>query len=101
MPIDTAQELRAQLERQGIAADIHDGYGLALVSAWVGLVTWCRDDRYWWRTGWDARRHRPVYAWHPAVDAVQAARRMAFRYAELRDVHPSSELMAGMRCDPA
>ncbi|WP_436757761.1 hypothetical protein [Streptosporangium sp. V21-05] len=100
-PVDAAEELRTELGRLGIKADVHDGYGLALVSVWVGLVVWCKDDRYWWRTGWDARRHRPVYAWHPAMDAVRAARRIAFRYAELREIHPPSELAAGARCDPA
>ncbi len=100
-PVDMAEELRAELGRLGIKADVHDGYGLALVSVWVGLVVWCKDDRYWWRTGWDARRHRPVYAWHPAMDTPRAARRIAFRYAELREAHPPSELTAGVRCDPA
>ncbi|MER5647123.1 hypothetical protein [Streptosporangium sp. NPDC002524] len=100
-PVEVAEELRAQLERLGIKADVHDGYGLALVSVWVGLVVWCKDDRYWWRTGWDARRHRPVYAWHPAAEPVQAARRVAFRYVELREVHPRPEPTAGMCCDPA
>lgn len=99
--LDIAEELRTHLDRQGIKADVHDGYGLALVSVWVGLVIWCKDDRYWWRTGWDARRYRPVYAWHPAMDVARAARRIAFRYAELREVHPPSELASGARCDPA
>ncbi|MEV0233068.1 hypothetical protein [Nonomuraea sp. NPDC050786] len=31
----------------GIPADVHDGYGLALVSVWVGLVVWCDGERYW------------------------------------------------------
>ncbi|MFC7646130.1 hypothetical protein ACFQX6_40235 [Streptosporangium lutulentum] len=89
-PVDSAEELRAELERLDITADVHDGYGLALVSVWVGLVVWCKDDRYWWRTGWDARRQRFTYAWHPAIEPVRAARRIAFRYAELRKVYPPS-----------
>jgi signal transduction histidine kinase len=32
-----AHRLRAELERFGIAADVHDGYGRALVSVWVDL----------------------------------------------------------------
>jgi hypothetical protein len=83
-PLDVAEELRTELERHGIVTDVHDGYGLALVSVWVGLVVWCDGDRYWWRTGWDDRRQRFTYAWHPAVDPVRAARRIAFRYAALR-----------------
>ncbi|MFF5206494.1 hypothetical protein [Streptosporangium sp. NPDC000396] len=93
-PLDAAEELRAELGLQGITADVHDGYGLALVSVWVGLVVWCQHDRYWWRTGWDARRHRFVYAWHPATDPDQAACRIMFRYRELRETHPLSELIA-------
>ncbi|MEV6862719.1 hypothetical protein AB0M44_17190 [Streptosporangium subroseum] len=99
--LGAAEELRTHLEQQGITADVHDGYGLALVSVWVGLVVWCKDDRYWWRTGWDAQRQRFTYAWHPATDPIRAARRVAFRYAELRKIHPPSELMAGAYGDPA
>lgn len=51
-----AKELQEALETHGIASDVHDGYGLALVSVWVGLVVWCDGARFWWRTGWDARR---------------------------------------------
>ncbi|GGS79200.1 hypothetical protein GCM10010156_42480 [Planobispora rosea] len=86
-----AEELRTELEQQGIAADVHDGYGLALVSVWTGLVVWCKDDRYWWRTGWDAQRQRFTYAWHPATDPVRAARRVARRYEALRVAHPLPE----------
>ncbi|MEV6860276.1 hypothetical protein AB0M44_04590 [Streptosporangium subroseum] len=101
LAVIAAEELREALEQHEIAADVHDGYGLALVSVWVGLVVWCKDDRYWWRTGWDARRQRFTYAWHPTLEPVRAARRIAFRYAELRKVHPPSELMAGACGDPA
>ncbi|MFI7223494.1 hypothetical protein ACIBO5_09725 [Nonomuraea angiospora] len=91
-PLDVAEELRKALKQYGIAADVHDGYGLALVSVWVGLVVWCKDDRYWWRTGWDQHRRRFTYAWHPAIDPARAARRVAFRYAHLRKT-PSSEVV--------
>ncbi|MFC6578129.1 hypothetical protein [Planomonospora parontospora] len=79
-----AEDLREALEREGITADVHDGYGLALVSVWVGLIVWCDGERFWWRTGWDDRRQRFTYAWHPAADPVRAARRVAFRYTALR-----------------
>ncbi|SFK00481.1 hypothetical protein SAMN05216275_11589 [Streptosporangium canum] len=100
-PCQTAEFLRKALEEQGIASDVHDGYGLALVSVWVGLVVWCDGERVWWRTGWDARRGRSVYAWHPANDPVRAARRVVFRYAELRETHRLPEPPAGARGDPA
>ncbi|SFI85765.1 hypothetical protein SAMN05216275_105199 [Streptosporangium canum] len=94
MPLDTAEELRQALEEHGIKADVHDGYGLALVSVWVGLVVWSDGERFWWRTGWDARRRRFVYAWHPALDPRRAARRIAFRYANLRGNGSLPELIA-------
>ncbi|WP_433248645.1 hypothetical protein ACQPYK_00900 [Streptosporangium sp. CA-135522] len=90
-PLETAESLQAELRRGGISADVHNGYGLALVSIWVGLVVWCDGDRFWWRTGWDDRRRRFVYAWHPAVDPTRAARRVAFRYGDLRRAGSSPE----------
>ncbi|MEU4541987.1 hypothetical protein [Nonomuraea dietziae] len=77
-------------------ADVHDGYELALVSVWVGLVVWCDGDRFWWRSGWDARRSRPVYAWHPAMEPNRAATRIARRYAQLQETHPQSETVASV-----
>ncbi len=31
----TAERLRVELEQYGVAAEVHEGYGLALVSVWV------------------------------------------------------------------
>ncbi|WP_371779639.1 hypothetical protein [Streptosporangium subroseum] len=93
-PCQRADLLRAALADHGITCDVHDGYGLALVSVWVGLVVWCDGDRFWWRTGWDARRGRFIYAWHPATDSDRAALRITVRYRELRETHPLSELIA-------
>ncbi|MFI6183983.1 hypothetical protein ACIA8R_51220 [Nonomuraea sp. NPDC051191] len=89
--MDMAESLQAELQCVGIAADVHDGYGLALVSVWVGLVVWCDGERFWWRIGWDDRRKRCVYAWHPALDPSRAARRVAFRYGDLRQAGSSPE----------
>ncbi|MEV0382769.1 hypothetical protein [Nonomuraea sp. NPDC050643] len=83
-PCRSAELLQDALRRDGINADVHDGYGLALVSVWVGLVVWCDGHRFWWRTGWNVDRRRVVYAWHPATDPLKAAHRVAMRYAELR-----------------
>ncbi|MEV4113701.1 hypothetical protein [Nonomuraea sp. NPDC049695] len=98
---DTAQRLHAELLQQalaqrGIAADVHAGYGLALVSVWVGLIVWCDGYRFWWRTGWDPDRKRAVYAWHPAIEPGRAARRVAFRYADIRAGHPLSPMIRGL-----
>ncbi|GAA3447789.1 hypothetical protein [Planomonospora venezuelensis] len=90
-----AEELQTELERQGIAADVHDGYGLALVSVWVDLVVWSDGECYWWRTGWNTERRRTIYAWHPATDPVRAARRVARRYEDLRGTQPLPEWLAG------
>ncbi|WP_030924352.1 hypothetical protein [Streptosporangium amethystogenes] len=86
-PAETAESLQAELDRLKISSDVHDGYGLALVSVWVGLVVWCDGDRFWWRTGWDVRRGRFVYAWHCSTEPARAARRVAFQYAHLREHH--------------
>lgn len=83
-PCRSAELLQEALRHDGIKADVHDGYGLALVSVWVGLVVWCDGGRFWWRTGWNAGRRRVIYAWHPATDPFRAARRIAMRYEELR-----------------
>jgi hypothetical protein len=92
-PVDAADELHGELRRLGIAADVIDGYGLAVVSVWTGLAVWSDGCRFWWRTGgWDARRGRAVYAWHSAMEPGRAARRVAFRYAELVRTHPMPEV---------
>ncbi|MFI7052272.1 hypothetical protein ACIBLB_09455 [Streptosporangium canum] len=90
-PVDAAEELRKALDRHEIPADVHAGHGLALVSVWIGLVVWCDGERFWWRTGWDDRRQRFTYAWHPAIDPARAARRLAFRYSDLRRKHKRSK----------
>ena len=95
----SAELLQEVLRLDGIEADVHDGYGLALVSVWVGLVVWCDGERFWWRTGWSAERRRSIYAWHPASDPYRAARRIARRYEELRaqqdaEAHLSEPLSA-------
>ncbi|PZG16632.1 hypothetical protein [Nonomuraea aridisoli] len=80
----SATLLQQALRHDGIDADVHDGYGLALVSVWVSLVVWCDGERFWWRTGWNAERRRNIYAWHPTTDPYRAARRIVMRYEELR-----------------
>lgn len=93
LSLHAAHRIQEALRASGIVADVHDGYGLALVSVWVGLVVWCDGERYWWRTGWDAERKRAIYAWHSTTEPERAARRVAFRYAGLRGRHPNSELI--------
>lgn len=92
--LNAAMRLQRELGHLGIGSDVHDGYGLALLSVWVGLVVWCDGERYWWRTSWDARRQRVVYAWHASTEPARAAHRVALRYAHLRTSHPLSTLIA-------
>ncbi|MGS2644355.1 hypothetical protein [Streptosporangium sp. LJ11] len=101
-PVRAADSLRAALGRCGINADVNDGYGLAVVSVWTGLTVWSDGLTFWWSTGrLDARRGRVLYAWHAAEEPDRAARRVAFRYADLRKAYPlPAERAGGHRADP-
>ncbi|MER5645986.1 hypothetical protein [Streptosporangium sp. NPDC002524] len=86
--VDAAERLREALAGYEIVADVHDGYGLALVSVGVGLVVWSNGERFWWHTGWNAERRRAVYAWQEAAEPGRAARRIAFHHAGLCETTP-------------
>ncbi|MGW0192420.1 hypothetical protein [Nonomuraea sp. NPDC003201] len=58
----------------------------------MGLAVWCDGHRFWWRTGWDPEHKRAVYVRHPAIEPVRAARRAAFRCADLRANQTISDL---------
>ncbi|WP_370028601.1 hypothetical protein [Planotetraspora sp. GP83] len=45
-----AERLRVELERYGVAADVHEGYGLALASVWIDLVVWTDGRWFRWRS---------------------------------------------------
>ncbi|MFC5946567.1 hypothetical protein, partial [Micromonospora harpali] len=81
----SAERLQAELGHLGVGSDVHAGHGMAMVSVWVGLVVWSDGERFWWRTGWNIEHIRPVYAWHPSTEPRRAARRVARRYASLRE----------------
>ncbi|MGW4956637.1 hypothetical protein ACWEPL_05370 [Nonomuraea sp. NPDC004186] len=83
--LETADELRADLARMGISADVHEGRGLALVSVWTELVVWTDGFWYRWWTGRRSQTGRWLYAHHSAFEPERAARRIAARYAELRE----------------
>ncbi|MGP3965930.1 hypothetical protein ACTWPT_59315 [Nonomuraea sp. 3N208] len=83
-PVAVADQLRRELAQHGITADVNDGYGLAVVSVWRGLVVWTNGDLFWWRAGWNERRARATYVCHPAADPKRAAQRIAIRYGDLR-----------------
>jgi hypothetical protein len=79
-----ASWLRHHLEAHGITVSVNDGYGLAVVSVWADLFVWTDGVWFWWRTDWNPRRRRCRVVWHPANDPERAARRIAFRLAQLR-----------------
>ncbi|MEV1171801.1 hypothetical protein [Nonomuraea sp. NPDC049784] len=85
-----ADQLQRELGLHGITADVNDGYGLAVVSVWRGLLVWTNGDLFWWRTGWNDRRDRPVYASHSTADPKRAARRIAALYGDLHAVDRSA-----------
>lgn len=90
--VAVADQLQRELAVLGISTDVNDGYGLAVVSVWRGLIVWTNGDRFWWRTGWNRRHDRPVYAWLPTADARRTARRVAARYEELCGAAPKPPL---------
>lgn len=92
---ECAERLRRELEQYGVAADVHEGFGLALVSVWVELVVWTDGRWFRWRSGRTSTSGRPVYAFAPASDVVTAARRVAHRYGQLRQQYPPPPWLAG------
>ncbi|MBB5138857.1 hypothetical protein HNP84_008615 [Thermocatellispora tengchongensis] len=82
--MEAAFRLQQSLVARGIAADVNDGYGRAVVSVWAGLTVWTDGTAFWWRKRWNRERERYIYAAHAADDPERAARRVAFRYAYLR-----------------
>ncbi|MER6824989.1 hypothetical protein ABT352_03250 [Streptosporangium sp. NPDC000563] len=89
-PVRAARRLHDELAALNIASDVHDGYGLALVSVWFGLVVWTDGQVFRWWAGQEAgRARRRRYAFCPANDPVTAARRVASRCIELRERGPA------------
>ncbi|MBB5075492.1 hypothetical protein [Nonomuraea endophytica] len=89
--LSAAQDLQHALDRHGIPTDVNDGYGLAVLSVWSGLLVWCDERLYWWRTGWAPKGRRAIYAWHSTLEPVRTAHRVALRYADLRASRTFSE----------
>ncbi|GAA3067906.1 hypothetical protein [Streptosporangium carneum] len=84
--VDTAQRLCDVLTAtHQLSCEVRGGYGLALVAMRCGLVVWCNGEWFWWCAGWDRQRRRPVYAFCRVDELEQAARRVAFHCARLRE----------------
>lgn len=86
--VAVAVRLQRELAAHGITTDVNEGYGLAVVSVSRGLVVWTNGDLFWWCSGWNDRRDRPIYAWHPSAEPQRAAGRIAARIGDLRSAPP-------------
>lgn len=92
-----AEQLRGELERLGVSADVHEGDGLALLSVRLHLAVWCERGPEGWRYRWwtgrvSQRTGRWIYTGCRALAVKTAAQRIAARYAELRRDSSSSSL---------
>ena len=75
-----AEQLRAALDDLGIAADVHEGHGAALLSVWVELLVWSDGFRFmWWNGEYSARtgrrsmrRTRWTTRWRPLAESPPA-----------------------------
>lgn len=93
-----AERLAEELRKLGMPADVHQGFGVALVSVWIGLIVWTNGVSYHWWSGAVSSRGRWLYAYSPVGDPVTTARRIADRYAQLRAEHPASPLVEEAQC---
>lgn len=93
--VGAADRLRAELERKGVRTDVHEGAGVALVSARLDVLVWAEAGleglRYrWWTGRLSERTGLYAYAESAARAVEEAARRIATRYRELLAGHPVS-----------
>ncbi|GAA1255285.1 hypothetical protein GCM10009677_01410 [Sphaerisporangium rubeum] len=81
-----AYRLRGVLEGHGISGRVREGRGVALVEVCADLVAWT-DGRcyFWWSGVVSETTRRRTYSYGPADDPVTTARRVAGRYAQLRE----------------
>ncbi|WP_433372635.1 hypothetical protein [Streptosporangium sp. CA-115845] len=90
-----AERLRVELAALGVHADVHHGYGMALVSVWRELLVWTDGTVYRWWTGqlsWKTGQR--LYTVGDPDDPTVAARCVARRREELRQTYPLPELIA-------
>lgn len=91
--VDAALRMRAELEGQGITAQVREGYGLALVQVHPDLVVWSEIGPEglwfrWWSGRLSDRTGRYVYSVCPASAVELAARAVAARFRDLRVAGP-------------
>ncbi|MEU6718676.1 hypothetical protein ABZ897_45040 [Nonomuraea sp. NPDC046802] len=92
-----AEQLQAQLHAaHRIASEVRHGDGVALVLISTDLVVWTDGDIWWWWTGHTTGRGRWIYNHASTANAATAARRIAFRYEEIRgNVRAVRAVLAG------
>ena len=78
---ECAERLRRELEQYGVAADVHEGFGLALVSVWVDLVVWT--DGRWFR-GRITKRDDQEVTIMTRIGQMQAP--MTFKASEVSEI---------------
>ncbi|WP_440100415.1 hypothetical protein [Streptosporangium sp. H16] len=99
--VASAERLKLSLEDLQIAADVHEGQGVALVSVWLNLIVWTNGRWYRWWTGRVSQKTgRRLYAVHSTENPVTTARHVALRYRELHTSRPLPAVPAEARCDP-
>ncbi|WP_436761898.1 hypothetical protein [Streptosporangium sp. V21-05] len=77
--------LRIGLEHCGVAADVHQGHDVSLVSVWTNLVVWTDGFAYrWWTGKISAKTGRRLYRVYGVDNPITVAHRVAQRYEELR-----------------
>ncbi|WP_093890375.1 hypothetical protein [Streptosporangium canum] len=90
-----AERLRTELAALGVRADVHAGYGVALVSVWRELLVWTDGTVYrWWTGHLSPKTRRRLYTAYGVDNPAAAARCVAHRREELQQAHTSSEPIA-------
>lgn len=80
-----AERLRIGLEHCGVAADVHQGHGVALLSVWTNLVVWTDGLAYrWWTGKISAKTGRRLYRVYGVDNPITVAHCVTQRYEELR-----------------
>jgi hypothetical protein len=87
----SAERLESALHDLDVAADVHQGEGIALVSVWVDLVVWTDGRWYrWWTGQTSAKTGRRLYHVYGTDNPVTVARAIVIRRTELQKAHPSA-----------
>ncbi|MEU4578602.1 hypothetical protein [Nonomuraea sp. NPDC023979] len=82
----SAERLASALRDLGVAGDVHDGEGIALVSVWADLIVWTDGHWYRWWTGQNSEKTgRRLYRVYGTGNPDTVARAVALRCTELQE----------------